>query len=90
MKNIWPQVKHSQELHKYLPVDDMNRGKYPDREFFWGILFTVIPDWANKYHQMVIKQRHGSGKDPAEPKTIEVSAKWMQKLQEFDFKSSRK
>ena len=38
----------------YLPKD-IDTGKYPDKEFFWGLAFTIIPDWANKYNSEVIK-----------------------------------
>ena len=49
VKNVWPMVKHSQWLAKYLPTDDMNNGKYPDREYFWGLCFTLLPKWSENY-----------------------------------------
>ena len=36
----------------------MNREVFPDREFFWGILFTTIPDWSAKYHAKVLQKRN--------------------------------
>ena len=39
-------VKDQEEIQKYLPVEEMEAGTYPDRNFFWGIASTILPDWA--------------------------------------------
>ena len=35
VRHGWSLIKHRPEIHRYLPVDDMNEGRYPDRTFFW-------------------------------------------------------
>ena len=50
-------VHDCQPIIPYLPDDEMDIGKYPDRTFFWGILFTKIPIWAHEYHKRVMKTR---------------------------------
>ena len=26
------------------------------RSFFWGVVFTIEPDWSNKYYEAVLKK----------------------------------
>jgi hypothetical protein len=40
-----------------MPDKSMDRDKFPDREWFWGVLSTVLPDWAETYRQAVVDQR---------------------------------
>lgn len=72
----------SRRMQEYLPVDEMEEGRFPDREFFWGVALTTCPNWANLYIEKVIKARHAE--DPHRfdnAKTINVSAGWLAKLQ---------
>ena len=81
MKNVWHLVKHNAHLNQYLPTNEMNEGRFPDKEFFWGIAFTVLPTWANLYTSKVLANRHQEKpEDPNETKTIKVSNKWLEKL----------
>ena len=41
IKNIWKKVKLDKELCQYLPDEEMNLNRHHDRDFFWGILFTL-------------------------------------------------
>ena len=59
----------------------MNNNKFPDRTYFWGIIFTVEPIWASEYHAKVMKTRMMI--EPAnlnKAVTIVVSENWMKKL----------
>ena len=38
------------ELLRYLPHREMDKGKFPDKTFFWSIVFTIRPFWATKYY----------------------------------------
>ena len=29
----------------------------PDKKFFWGVCFTIIPDWAKRFHEQVLNAR---------------------------------
>ena len=44
-------------MRSYLPIDEMDTKRYPDKKWFWGIAFTTIPTWAWKYHNAVLDQR---------------------------------
>ena len=55
---VWPIVRNSEELRKYIP-DERIEGKFlVDKEFFWPVVFTVLPDWSNDYYNEVVKNRH--------------------------------
>ena len=51
VKNVWPLVKHCTLIRPYLPVALLDKDKFCDRHFFWGILFTCIPKWSEAYHR---------------------------------------
>jgi len=62
IKKIFPLVKESSKVRKYLPIAEMTQGRYPDKKWFWSLLFTVIPKWAKNYQTPFqseeIKQRN--------------------------------
>ena len=88
VKNVYRLVKDSKKLADYLPIEEMNEGYYPDKIFFWGIVFTIEPEWSNKYYEAVLKKRHGEHKKfECNPKTINISNKWKDEMKEYDFKS---
>ena len=37
-------IRSRREVHKFLPVDEMEAGTYPDRTFFWGVISTKLPE----------------------------------------------
>ena len=86
--NIWPQVKHDQNLRQYVPDKDFDNSKYCDRTWVWNLIFTLCPRWAQEYCAKVYRQRYAKPvKDFSQAKVIKVSAAWMERLKAFDFKS---
>ena len=79
-------------MRKRMPVKEMANGKFIDREWFWGICFTTIPHWAHIYFNKVMAYRKQlyEVKHRDQKKLINVSSKWMAKLEQFDFKSKSK
>ena len=45
VKNAYPQLKHYPSLMTYLHTDSMDEGHYPDRAWFWAIVYKVVPKW---------------------------------------------
>ena len=78
ISNVWPQVSHHERLRKYMPTDEMDQQRWPDREFFWNVLFTILPEWAEAYVTAVNHQRNQTTvKSPAkEVRTIRVTDQW--------------
>ena len=58
VKAIWPKIKHSTHVLSYLPTDDMAQGRYPNRDYVWGILHTLVPDWADQYTKLALDERY--------------------------------
>ena len=84
--NVWPLVRTDANLRKYLPAEDMDLGRWPDRRFFWGIVNTFHPEWVTSYLDDAIKQRDKMQIiNRTKLKTINVSATWKQRLLAHDF-----
>ena len=45
-KNVWPNLKGDDALELFLPTEDLDRGHFNDRTFFWTIIRTIRPDWC--------------------------------------------
>ena len=56
VKNVYNLVKDDEELIAYKDSDQMSRGKYFSKEFFWEIAFSIQPEWANEYYKKVLAQ----------------------------------
>jgi hypothetical protein len=87
---VWPKIKDLTTLHPYLPVDELKREVYPDRDFFWGIIFTKSRVWADAYFKEVMQARNVKKESPFSQKTIELSQDWLEKLSAHDFRSREK
>jgi hypothetical protein len=55
VKNVWHHLKNDQQVRRYLPAEDMDLGKYPDKKFFWGVISTLKQDWAQNFKDNVMK-----------------------------------
>ena len=58
-KNVWHKVRDDPEVVQYMPSDEMDLGRWPDRRFFWGVLSTVRRDYLEEYVTRCCKQRDG-------------------------------
>ena len=56
-KNAWFQIRDDPLLCKYLPDEEMDLERWPDRRFFWGIVNTVRPSWVSEYVDRCIAKR---------------------------------
>ena len=75
-----------------MPTDELAQQRWPDREFFWSVLFTILPEWAEAYVTAVNRSRNqDKAKSPAkEVRTIRVTDEWESKIRAADIKSSSK
>jgi len=51
LKNVYPLIKSDKIFESYLPFSEMEQGKWVDKNYFWGIAFTIKPDWANNFYK---------------------------------------
>ena len=90
VKHVWPLIQHHKQLVEYLPDQEIIQGKYPDREWYWNILFTVIPEWTNKYVKAVNDARNQIKVKPSETKVIAVTPEMQSILDKHQAKSKCK
>ena len=77
VSNVWKLVRTDMHLRSYLPADEMDAGRYVDRDFFWGIAFTVCRTWAYQYvRQAIARRKLIPVHDFKKKKTIIVSTRW--------------
>ena len=55
IRNVWDQVKIHRPILDYLPDDEIDLKRYPDRRFFWGVALTIMPHWSQTYIAEVVK-----------------------------------
>jgi len=48
VKNVFNLILTDEILKEYLPFDEMKQNRLPNKEFFWGISFTVNSEWAEQ------------------------------------------
>ena len=87
VKNVWPLVKGKQ-LDKYLPTAELEMERHCDKKFFWGVAFTITPEWAEEYYQKIKRSRKKEKK--VAKKVIKISAKHRDLMLKHDFKSKSK
>lgn len=69
----------------------MNPKRYPDRAWFWSVLATVLPHWANEYKRLVVNSRRDKKTiPPNQTKLIKISDKWLARLQAHDYTTNSK
>ena len=74
-------IKNRQEVHPFLPIEEMEEGIYPDRTFFWGVICTKLPEWTAAYHSAVMEKKHANVVSQLnDKKMIKVAPHWRQKL----------
>lgn len=84
IRNLMPKLRRSPAINKYLP-DNIPKGKYLNREFVWGVLYTVVPAYAKKLVDGAVAQRiEQSVKDSERTQTITVKVDFLQKLLDAD------
>ena len=81
VKNVWPLVKGDVGVEDYLPVEELNAGRFHDRHFFWNILNTLRPLWVVDYFRKSADARYAKrrqwNKDKCE---INISPQWQELL----------
>jgi hypothetical protein len=58
VKNVYHLFKDNQEVREYLPAEEMDLGRFPDRIFTWGILYTLNYAWADELYHKVVSSRN--------------------------------
>ena len=46
VKAIWPEIESDKEIMQYFPERIPESTKLPSREFMWGVLYTLRPNYC--------------------------------------------
>ena len=91
VKNVWHQVREDAEVVEYLPDNEMDLDRMPDRRFFWGVLSTLRRDYVEEYVNQCLAQRDELHLiKRMETKTTAISEAWRERLAMHDFASRQK
>ena len=84
VKLVFQALQHDTALMRYFDTDRVAKGKFPERAFFWGILFTTRKDLALELIKEVMDKRVRSmevSEEAAQSFTIQPI--WLEKLLEY-------
>ena len=48
-KNVYSSIKNDNLLVNFLPMDQIEKGKMTDWNYFWGVCGTLRTSWSNQY-----------------------------------------
>ena len=93
VKKLWPGVQLDEAFKDYFP-NTLPKGKLPDKQFFWGVIFTIKPGYAKRLVKDAIEQRNELPKPGEEDKAklLRIDAEYLQRMLEapiFMSKSAR-
>ena len=89
VKMIFTEMREDSELMSYFDIEQATKGRFPERPFFWGIMFTVRKALTKALLQDSIDRRmsiHNERNKNQAPMVMDPT--WMQKLLEFPIEHS--
>jgi hypothetical protein len=90
VKNLYADAMKDELIKDYLPDLEQNSNRIPEREFFFGILGTLRPEYLKKITEDANKVRYEA--DPKDPKKdfIMLDTPWYEELMKYPYFSSKK
>ena len=89
VKNLYNDAMGDPLLAKYLPTKEQLSGKFPEREFFFGILCTLKQEYMKEIIAEASKKRFKPEEDDNKKQAILISEKWMEELMKHPYHSSK-
>ena len=83
VSKLWPIVKQDPAFAAYFPTQ-LPKGKLPEKQFFWGVIFTIKPGYAKCLMKDAIEQRNALPLPGEEDKAklLRIDAEYLQKMLE--------
>ena len=73
---------------RYMP-DQTPEGRLPDRQYFWNVLNTLMPDYVMGLIEHATKQRMSAEQEEEADRGIEITDEWWNKLTACPFVSCK-
>jgi len=89
VKNLYSDAMNDSELEPYLPNLEQNSNRLPEREFFFGIMGTVKPDYLKKIIDDANKVRYEANDTKVQSDYIVIDDDWLQELTKHPYYSSK-
>ena len=87
MKNVYPQVNEWPNVLNYLPDWD---NKFPERDFFFKVLYTLHPDKVESMIEQAGARRNTGQKNLQDRQwSLMMPPEWVNELLKHDFVSSK-
>ena len=83
VSKLWPIVKQDPAFAAYFPTQ-LPKGKLPEKQFFWGVIFTIKPGYAKCLMKDAIEQRNALPPPGEEDKIklLRIDAEYLKKMLE--------
>ncbi len=73
---------------KHFP-SKLPKGRVPDRDYFWNVMHTLMPEYTQALMTHANQQRTTSANEAQAKQTIEITDDWYDKLQSVPFISCK-
>ena len=97
---MWPQLtvkncyhivtKNCPQVLDYLPTPHGQEQRLPERDFFWTVMWTLLPQETEDYIQQVEKERRPKVNLQDQKFGMIVDESYMNELLKYDFTSTKK
>ena len=77
-------------IKNYLPDLEQNSNRFPERDFFFGILGTLRPIYLNKIIEDANKVRYEADASDPQKDFIMLDDDWYKELMKYPYFSSKK
>ena len=74
---------------QYFPAH-FPKGRVPDREYFWNIMNTLMPEYTASLIKHANEQRYTVENDKVAENSIHMSEEWANQIEELPFISKQK
>ena len=89
VKNIYADAMKDELLRDYIPDLEQNSGRFPERDFFFGILGTLRPHYLMKIIEDANKVRYEANVNDPKKDFIMLDTPWYEELMKHPYFSSK-
>jgi hypothetical protein len=89
VKNLYDDAMKDELVRDYLPELEQNSSRFPEREFFFGILGTLRPQYLKKIIEDANKVRYEADVNDPQKDFIMLDTPWYEELMKYPYLSSK-
>ena len=90
VKNLYDDVMKDELVRDYLPELEQNSNKFPERDFFFGILGTLRSQYLKKIIEDANKVMYEADVNDSQKDFIILDTPWYEELMKYTYLSSKK